>query len=112
MDSAKQAHLKIYDVRNKYKYLDKVGRGTYGTVFKVLNLEDKKYYAIKKFENTEAKLEVEGFPVTALRGKSSTILEISLLKQLNHPNVINLKEIICSKPTRRNLFRGSTFLVF
>lgn len=39
-------------------------------------------------------------------------LEISLLKQLNHPHIVNLKEIICSKPNRRNLYRGSTFMVF
>ena len=49
MDPLKHAPLKIYDIRNKYKVIDKVGRGTYGTVFKVQSLEDNKYYAIKKF---------------------------------------------------------------
>lgn len=111
MDS-KQTHLRIYDVRSKYKYIDKVGRGTYGTVYKVISQDDKKYYAIKKFENSDAKLEGEGFPVTALRCTHNSYIEISLLKQLNHPNVINLKEIICSKPNKKNLYRGSTFLVF
>jgi serine/threonine protein kinase len=52
MDSIKSAPLRIYDIRSKYKVIDKVGRGTYGTVFKVLSLEDNKFYAIKKFENT------------------------------------------------------------
>ena len=40
------------------------------------------------------------------------VTEISLLKQIDHPNIIKLKEIIVSRPNKRNLFRGSTFLVF
>lgn len=40
------------------------------------------------------------------------VSEISLLKQIDHPNIIKLKEIIVSKPSKRNLFRGSTFLLF
>jgi cyclin-dependent kinase 12/13 len=34
-----------------------------------------------------------------------------LLKHVNHPNVIGLKEIILSKPSKSNFMRGSTFLV-
>lgn len=40
------------------------------------------------------------------------VSEITLLKQIDHPNIIKLKEIILSRPNKRNLFRGSTFLVF
>lgn len=40
------------------------------------------------------------------------VAEITLLKQIDHPNIIKLKEIIVSRPNKRNLFRGSTFLVF
>ena len=40
------------------------------------------------------------------------VAEISLLKQIDHPNIIKLKEIIVSRPNKRNLQRGSTFLVF
>jgi cyclin-dependent kinase 12/13 len=40
------------------------------------------------------------------------VSEITLLKQIDHPNIIKLKEIIVSRPNKRNLFRGSTFLVF
>jgi cyclin-dependent kinase 12/13 len=35
--------------------------------------------------------EKEGFPITAVR-------EIKILRQLNHPNIINLKEIVTDKP--------------
>lgn len=38
--------------------------------------------------------------------------EINLLKSMNHKNIVQLKELIVSKPQKRNLFRGSTFLVF
>ena len=31
---------------------------------------------------------------------------------MRHPNIVKLREIIVSKPNKRNLFRGSTFLVF
>ena len=40
------------------------------------------------------------------------VSEITLLKQIDHPNIIKLKEIIVSRPNKRNLYRGSTFLVF
>jgi len=40
------------------------------------------------------------------------VIEITLLKQIDHPNIIKLKELILSRPNKRNLFRGSTFLVF
>lgn len=49
MDAQKSAPLRIYEIRSKYKVIDKVGRGTYGTVFKVLSLQDNHFYAIKKF---------------------------------------------------------------
>jgi serine/threonine protein kinase len=49
MEVPKSTNLKMYDIRNHYKVVDKVGKGTYGTVFKVLNLQDNKHYAIKKF---------------------------------------------------------------
>ena len=58
MDPSKHAPLRISDIRSKYQVIDKVVKGTYGTVYKVLNLHDNKFYAIKKFENTEAKLQV------------------------------------------------------
>lgn len=34
--------------------------------------------------------EKEGFPITAVR-------EIKILRQLNHPNIVNLKEIVTDK---------------
>jgi serine/threonine protein kinase len=38
----------MYNVAEYYKIIDKVGRGTYGTVYKALGLKDNRFYAIKK----------------------------------------------------------------
>ena len=72
------------DELEKYQKLDKVGEGTYGVVYKCQNKETKKYVALKKIrlENED-----EGMPSTAIR-------EISILKQLHHPNIVNLLDLI------------------
>jgi serine/threonine protein kinase len=45
--------------------------------------------------------EKEGFPITALR-------EIRLLKQMNHPNIVQLKEIVTSRGENQT----NVYLVF
>ena len=72
------------DELEKYQKLDKVGEGTYGVVYKCQNKETKKLVALKKIrlENED-----EGIPSTAIR-------EISILKQLHHPNIVNLLDLI------------------
>ncbi len=49
--------IRTYNVKEQYAIVEKVGRGTYGTVFKVRGLKDNRYYAIKKLENNDAKLQ-------------------------------------------------------
>lgn len=69
----------------KYELMSKVGSGTYATVYKAVNKEDGKMYALKRI-----KLDTtgdEGIPFTVIR-------EISLLKVLNHPNIVQLNEVI------------------
>ena len=46
-----------------------------------------------------------GFPLTALR-------EIKYLSQLNHPNIVSIKQVLNSKPCESNGHRGSYFLLF
>jgi len=93
-----------------YERVDQVGEGTFGKVYKArvkgtgkqnLNLKSE-FVALKKIlmEN-----EKEGFPLTAIR-------EIMILKRLNHKNIINLLEIVTSKPSEKNKFRGNVYLVF
>ena len=49
--------IRMYNVGEHYEILDKVGRGTYGSVFKARGLKDGREYAIKKLENNESKLQ-------------------------------------------------------
>ncbi|KAK9788130.1 hypothetical protein WJX73_000793, partial [Symbiochloris irregularis] len=49
--------------------------------------------------------EKEGFPITAIR-------EIKLLKVLDNPNVIRLREIVRSVGFHGNNYKGSIYMVF
>ena len=72
------------DELEKYLRLDKVGEGTYGVVYKCQNKETNELVALKKvrLENED-----EGIPSTSIR-------EISILKQLHHPYIVNLLDLI------------------
>lgn len=63
---------------NSYTGLEKLGKGTYGSVYKAQKKNTNEIVAIKKI-----KLDVdsEGIPSTALR-------EISILKKMVHPNIV------------------------
>jgi cyclin-dependent kinase len=61
-----------------YQKLEKVGEGTYGVVYKAKNRETGDIVALKKIR---LEREDEGVPSTAIR-------EISLLKELQHPNIV------------------------
>lgn len=63
---------------DKYQKLEKLGEGTYGVVYKAKNLQTGEIVAIKKIRLEK---EDDGVPSTAIR-------EISLLKNLKHPNVV------------------------
>ena len=62
----------------KYQRLEKLGEGTYGVVYKAQNMETGELVAIKKIRLEK---EDDGVPSTAIR-------EISLLKNLKHPNIV------------------------
>ena len=73
----------------KYEKKEKLGEGTYGIVYKAVGINHfifklsidrntSEYVALKKIR---LESEEEGIPSTAIR-------EISLLKELNHPNIV------------------------
>ncbi|KAH7166002.1 hypothetical protein EDB81DRAFT_269847 [Dactylonectria macrodidyma] len=64
-----------------------VGSGTYGKVFKGLNVYTKGLVALKRIRMEG---ERDGFPVTAVR-------EIKLLQSLRHINIVNLQEVMVEK---------------
>lgn len=47
--------FRIYGVAQEYKIIEKVGRGTYGTVYKAKVLKSGELVAIKKIENKDPK---------------------------------------------------------
>lgn len=68
---------------HRFKQLEKLGNGTYATVYKGLNKTTGVYVALK-----EVKLDSEeGTPSTAIR-------EISLMKELKHENIVRLYDVI------------------
>eukprot|EP00045_Choanoeca_perplexa_P022706 m.10658 g.10658 ORF g.10658 m.10658 type:complete len:292 (+) comp9643_c0_seq1:115-990(+) len=71
----------------KYLKIEKIGEGTYGTVYKAKVKATGQLVALKKIKLEQ---EDEGVPSTAIR-------EISLLKELDHPNIVRLIEVIHSE---------------
>jgi len=64
--------------------IEKIGEGTYGVVFKGKNKKTGEIVAMKKIR---LESEDEGVPSTAIR-------EISLLKELKHPNIVGLMDVL------------------
>ncbi|GAB0191192.1 cyclin-dependent kinase-like 1 [Grus japonensis] len=71
----------------RYEKLGKVGEGSYGVVFKCRSKDTGQIVAIKKF------LESEEDPVI----RKIALREIRMLKQLKHPNLVNLLEVFRRK---------------
>ncbi|XP_044533819.1 cyclin-dependent kinase 2 isoform X2 [Gracilinanus agilis] len=69
---------------DNFQKVEKIGEGTYGVVYKAKNKVTGEVVALKKIR---LDTETEGVPSTAIR-------EISLLKELNHPNIVKLLDVI------------------
>jgi len=67
----------------QYEKLEKVSEGTYGVVYKAQDTHG----AIYALKTIRLEAEDEGIPSTAIR-------EISLLKELQHPNIVRLCDVI------------------
>jgi len=85
---------KSYNSLDRYLKMEKVGEGTYGVVYKAKDLVTGDIVAMKKIR---LDAEDEGVPSTAIR-------EISLLKELNHPNIVRLVNVL--------LIENKLYLVF
>lgn len=71
-------------VRDRYEILDKMGSGAYGHVWKIRHKASGKMFALKKiFLAFQNKIDAK-----------RTFREISILKKLDHPNIVKLKEVI------------------
>uniref|UniRef100_A0A1I8B015 cyclin-dependent kinase n=1 Tax=Meloidogyne hapla TaxID=6305 RepID=A0A1I8B015_MELHA len=78
MDSASQ---RIADV---FTDVEKIGEGTYGTVYKVRTRQDQELKALKQIKLNHG---CEGVPSTCIR-------EVCLLKELTHPNIVRLEDVM------------------
>lgn len=67
-----------------YQTIDKIGEGSYGIVYKAQHRESGMVVALKKIR---LETEKDGVPATAIR-------EIALLKELDHPNIVRLLDVI------------------
>ncbi len=72
---------------DRYSKLEKIGEGTYGVVYKARDRVSQEVIALKKIR---LDAEDEGVPSTAIR-------EISLLKELQHQNIVRLKDVVHSE---------------
>lgn len=71
---------------DQYRRLNKISEGTYGAVYRAQHKPSHSIVALKHIKYHE-KVWEEGFPLTSLR-------EISILLELNHPNIVNVVEIV------------------
>ena len=76
--SGSQQFIKPASQLDRYQKIDKLGEGTYGVVYKAIDKVTGETVALKKIRLEK---EDDGVPSTAIR-------EISLLKSLKHPNVV------------------------
>lgn len=74
----------MIDKQENFQYIEKIGQGNYGEVFKCKKKDDGLIFAIKKYKQED---ENQGIPATIMR-------EISLLKKLNHINIVKLHDVI------------------
>jgi serine/threonine protein kinase len=79
------------DEHQRYIRDEVLGEGTYGKVYKGTDSTTGEVIALKK---TLLDLEQEGVPASTLR-------EVVLLKELQHPNIVALKDVVI---TQTNLF--------
>merc|ERR1711991_1232367 len=71
---------------DKYTKIARLGEGTYGVVYKAQNKQSGAVVALKRIRLSN---EETGVPCTAIR-------EIALLKELKHPNIVELRDVLHS----------------
>ncbi|KAG4128278.1 hypothetical protein ERO13_D09G011400v2 [Gossypium hirsutum] len=79
-----------------FEKLDKIGQGTYSNVFKAREVETGRLVALKK-------VRFDNFQPESIRFMAR---EITILRRLNHPNVMKLEGVITSR------FSSTIYLVF
>ncbi|KAG8144238.1 putative Cyclin-dependent kinase 10 protein, partial [Naja naja] len=68
----------------EFEKLNRIGEGTYGIVYRARDTQTGEIVALKKVRMDKEK---DGIPISSLR-------EITLLLKLQHPNIVELKEVV------------------
>ncbi|KAJ6657143.1 hypothetical protein lerEdw1_002732 [Lerista edwardsae] len=68
----------------EFEKLNRIGEGTYGIVYRARDTQTDEIVALKKVRMDKEK---DGIPISSLR-------EITLLLKLQHPNIVELKEVV------------------
>jgi cyclin-dependent kinase 12/13 len=76
-----------------YDIIAKIGEGMYGHVYKAKEKKSAQIVALKKIRLESSQ---QGFPITAIR-------EVKILRNLKHPNIVCLKDVICSADTTESI---------
>lgn len=76
--------ISLEDFNIRFLMQEKLGEGTYGVVYKAIDTIKQIVVAVKQIRMDPN--EDEGIPSTTLR-------EISILKKLDHPNIVKLLEV-------------------
>ena len=76
-----------------YKNIEIIGQGMYGKVYKSLNINENKYYAIKSLN----------FKDISSKERLNIEREVNLLKELKHPNIVLYKDSFISKDNYFNI---------
>ncbi|EAY21859.1 CMGC family protein kinase [Trichomonas vaginalis G3] len=84
MDSSDDFSIETKDLSTLFTKVEKIGLGTYGKVYKCLDIRKKQTVALKKIKILKPN---DGFPV-------NTVREIKCLKELKHDNIIRLRNVI------------------
>ena len=94
--SVSQSTLKMAGKQMSASYTEyqKLGEGTYCSVFRAVNSETKEPVALKLIRMDT---EEDGIPASSIR-------EIAVLKSLQHPNIVELRDVICDGPRLSLIF--------
>jgi cyclin-dependent kinase 10 len=87
-------------VDGNYRKLNRIGEGTYGIVYRACQVSSGEIIALKRIRMDHGEVSAqEGLPLSSLR-------EISLLRKLSHPNIVQVKDVTVGQ-SLSDIFMGN-----